>query len=116
MSMATNFVDIYDVELDAWTSTLSGAGKLSVNRSDIAAAAAGSKILFAGGSMMASQHVTIVDMYDVDTGVWLSSYDGIGQLSEAKSSACAASTKDIIVFAGGYAPHFQVYGAVVSFL
>lgn len=42
-------VDIYDVSTSQWNSTSTGAGQLSVARSDLAAAAAGSKIIFAGG-------------------------------------------------------------------
>lgn len=42
-------VDIYDVSTSLWNSTSSGAGQLGVARSRLAAAAAGSKVVFAGG-------------------------------------------------------------------
>lgn len=51
-------VDIYDVSTATWTSTLTGAGELSVSRYGLAAAAAaaGNMIVFAGGVYVTSEH------------------------------------------------------------
>ena len=49
-AVATSTVDIYDVSTGTWNSTATGAGQLSVARWGLAAAAAGNKIVFAGGS------------------------------------------------------------------
>ena len=42
-------VDIYDVSTGQWNSTSTGAGSLGVARYLLAAAATGSKVVFAGG-------------------------------------------------------------------
>lgn len=42
-------VDIYNVTSQSWTSSSTGAGSLSAPRSLMAAAAAGTKVVFAGG-------------------------------------------------------------------
>lgn len=43
------FVDIYDINLQQWNSSSTGAGQLSVARYALAAAAAGDVLVFAGG-------------------------------------------------------------------
>lgn len=42
-------VDVFDVDNYQWQSTATGAGQLSVARAYMAAASAGTKLLFAGG-------------------------------------------------------------------
>lgn len=45
----SSVVDIYDVLTQAWNSSSTGAGQLSVARAHLAAASAGNRIVFAGG-------------------------------------------------------------------
>ena len=47
-------MDIYDVITGQWNSIVTGAGSLSVAREFLAGAAAGNKIVFAGGGYVCS--------------------------------------------------------------
>lgn len=48
-SIYLDIVDIYDITTGQFTSTSTGAGRLSEARANLVAAAAGNKIIFAGG-------------------------------------------------------------------
>lgn len=90
-----NKVDIFDVATGARTS-----GKLSKGRSNIAAGAAGNKIVFAGGwywdMMYSVLPANTVDIYDVVTGVWTKT-----TLSKKRENIAVAVIGDKILFAGG---------------
>ena len=92
------------------------AGSLSVARGDLAAASAGTKVVFAGGrcaslsSCSPSQAYRssgpgimspTVDIYDSNTGLWNSTATGAGSLSVARYWLAAASAGTKVVFAGG---------------
>lgn len=93
-------VDVYDVLTGTWNSTSTGVGQLSVARDGLAAASAGNKVVFAGGSGAGFFSAT-VDIFDVASGAWNSTTTGAGQLSIARQYLAAASTGSIIIFAGG---------------
>ena len=97
----TNVVDMYDISTDTWTSTTTNPNlKLSVARYNLAAAAAGNKILFAGGDTGNSS--AVVDMYDVSTNTWTSTSTNPNlKLSFARPNLAAAATGNKILFAGG---------------
>lgn len=81
---------------------LTPIGALSAQRPwGIAVAAAGGKILFAGGQSPAPQGcgMAIVDIYDTATGSWATA-----QLSEARLSAGVAVLGNRIFFGGGIVP------------
>ena len=86
-------VDIYDTITGRWASSNTGAGSLSVARNGAVAAAAGDKIVIAGG---ADTPTATVDIYDVLTGQWTT-----GILSIARSDLAVAAAGTKIVFAGG---------------
>lgn len=69
---------------------------LSVARANLAAAAAGTKIVFAGGEN-GSQVFDTVDIYDVSTKSWSSG----PYLSVPRTALAGAATGSKIVFAGG---------------
>ena len=108
-------VDIYDIITGQWNSTAMGAGSLSVGRASLAAAAAGTKVIFAGGtyvfllSAAGSSHfrhsngaeLNIVDIYDVTTAVWRSTATDAGSLSIARQALAAAGAGLKAIFAGG---------------
>ena len=73
--------------------------KLSEARYNLAGAAAGNKIVFAGGnsSNSGNQESKTVDIYDIRTNSW-----STAQLSEARQGLVAASAGNKIFFAGGY--------------
>lgn len=113
---ALSVVDIYDVNMNLWNSTSTGAGSLSVARALLGAAAAGTKIVFAGGlyviyptATKLSAHfsdtigttLATVDIYDVTTGIWTSTGTGAGSLSVARYYLAAAAAGTKVVFAGG---------------
>lgn len=96
-------------------------GKLSVARWGLVAGSAGNKIIFASGSTFPPPNgggfgsVQIVDMYDVNTQQWTSSYDTAGQLSTKRLIAMAASTATTFVVAGGlYVCKFSAYELFVT--
>lgn len=90
-----NKVDIFDVATGTRTS-----GKLSKGRSNIAAGAAGNKIVFAGGwywdMMYSVLPANTVDIYDVTTGIWTKT-----TLSKKRENIAVAVIGDKILFAGG---------------
>jgi Uncharacterized protein conserved in bacteria len=74
-------------------------GTLSQTRTDIAVAAAGNKILFAGGQLIPankSPSTSRVDIYDIVTNTWSKT-----ELSEGRFSIGVATLGDKIFFAGG---------------
>ena len=83
-------------------------GSLSVGRSDLVAAAAGNKILFAAGyangngvDTIINDRSTRVDIYDIATNTWSTAeLNMFGQSWEI----AAASVGDKILFAGGRSP------------
>jgi N-acetylneuraminic acid mutarotase len=87
-------VDIYDVSTGQWS-----VAELSEARSHPYAAAAGDKILFAGGrkSNSGSGESKVVDIYDVTTGTWSTS-----MLSTDREGAAIAAVDKKIMIAGGH--------------
>jgi Kelch motif len=90
--IANNNVDILDVSTGQWTTA-----NLSSQRTNIGAAAAGTKIVFAGGYDKLLDDVDNVDIYDVTTKLWSTT-----TLSAPRGviNAAAAGTK--LIFAGGW--------------
>ncbi|MES2773299.1 MAG: PKD domain-containing protein [Bacteroidota bacterium] len=81
---------------------LTSIGSLSETRPGFAVAAAGNKILFAGGANSITSQNCItnrVDIYDITSGTW-----SITQLPTARSSAGTAVLGNKIFFAGGVVP------------
>lgn len=78
--------------------TTKNVNKLSLARRGLAAAAAGTKILFAGGFTTSSNTSTTtrVDIYDTSNDSW-----SIAELSQARGYLAAAAVGTKIVFAGG---------------
>ncbi|MBS0030699.1 Kelch repeat-containing protein [Chitinophaga sp. 22321] len=87
-------VDIYDITTGKWS-----IAELSEARDHLYAAAAGNKILFAGGrnSNSSTAESKIVDIYDVSTGKWSTS-----ALSEDRQGTAIAVIGNKILVAGGY--------------
>src|SRR5258706_10992377 len=71
-------------------------GTLSLARSEMVAASAGDKILFAGGKTQAG-YSSRVDIYDVTTQRW-----STAELSQARYDMAAISVGNKIFFAGGH--------------
>jgi len=89
-------IDIYDTETGLWDTAY-----LSIPRWLIGAAAAGSKVFFAGGTTGINEVTNVVDVYDTETGLWDTVY-----LSQARAFTAAASFGDSLVcFAGGSLPN-----------
>lgn len=90
-----NKVDIFDINTGARTS-----GKLSKARTNIAAGAAGTKVVFAGGWYWDMMYSTVysnkADIYDVSTGLWTNVL-----LSKKRDNISVAVIGDKILFAGG---------------
>ncbi|WP_345954431.1 kelch repeat-containing protein [Mucilaginibacter sp. PAMB04168] len=84
-------VDIYNTSTNAWTTA-----QLSEAREGLAAAAAGNKILFAGGSSETTTYSKTVDIYDVVTNTW-----STAQLSEGRHKLTATAIGNLVVFSGG---------------
>jgi hypothetical protein len=93
-SLSSSTVDIYDATAGSWTTA-----RLSEPRYSPSAAAAGGKILIAGGvdniSPVDSSSAT-VDIYDAASGAW-----STARLSEARGDAAAAGLGNKILFGGG---------------
>lgn len=85
-------VDIYDTQTKQWSTA-----HLSVARRLIAAATAGSKVVFAGGeSSEDGTRSNAVDIYDMSDGTWTTA-----TLSQAKTHSVAAAAGTKILIAGG---------------
>lgn len=112
----TDVVDIYDVVTRTWDSR----ARLSKPRGELAAAGAGTKMVFAGGLYVHCLFpvlscssgfsggpepyiaVTTVDIYDIVTGVWTSSISGAGSLSAARADLSGITLgARLVIFAGG---------------
>jgi len=78
-----------------FSAQLNEIGTLSVPRQFIAIAAAGNKIIFAGGQT-ANGSVSTVDIYNVTTNIWTTA-----SLSQPKAYATAISNGNKIFIAGG---------------
>ncbi len=93
-----NVVDIYDSSLG--TPSTPGAwsvAALSLPRAGIAAAAVGNLALFAGGGVTNTTSTAVVDVYDVNTGVW-----SLGRpLSVPRGALSATTVGSLVLFAGG---------------
>jgi len=89
-------IDIYDTETGLWDTAY-----LSIPRWLIGAAAAGSKVFFAGGTTGINEVTDVVDVYDTETGLWDTVY-----LSQARAFTAAVAFGDSLVcFAGGSLPN-----------
>ena len=86
----SDVVDIYSISTNTWS-----VAHLSEARCNLAAAAAGNKVVFAGG-YGASTYSKTVDIYDVKTNQWSTS-----ELSIARSNLTATASGTKIYFAGG---------------
>ena len=88
-------VDIYDVTTNSWSQA-----NLSIARGGMGVAAAGNKIVFAGGYTKDTAYNVVlskrVDIYDAITGTWSAS-----ELPAATNYSCAASSGNKILFARG---------------
>lgn len=89
-----NNVDMYDAGTNQWSTAT-----LSQVRSNLAAAALGNKVMFAGGNTNPAglTNTSRIDIYDVATSQW-----SIAELSQARSLLAGAALGNKIVFAGGY--------------
>jgi len=96
-------VDIYDITKGTWSTA-----ELSQARTELYAAAAGNKILFAGGryANLGNTQSKVVDIYDVSTGKW-----SVAELSADRQGASIAAIGNKIVIAGGYS---KVTGSYLS--
>lgn len=83
-------VDIYTISTNSWTTA-----HLSQARQALAGAAAGNKIVFAGG-FSSTGYSDVVDIYDVTTGIWTASH-----LSKPRVALTATASGNKIYFAGG---------------
>jgi hypothetical protein len=100
-------VDIYDVTSNTWT-----VAHLSEPRSFLAAAAIGSKVLFAGGTTDGMYGSKTVDIYDTVTKQW-----SVATLSEARFGLSAITSDNKVYFAGGsdrdkYYSRIDIYDTV----
>lgn len=95
-----NSVDIYDVSTNTWTTA-----QLSEARTYLAGAAAGNKIVFAGGDVtgVLTKFSKTVDIYNVSNNAW-----STAQLSEARAQVVAAAAGNKILFAGGASDAFTL--------
>lgn len=89
-NMPSSAIDIYDMSTNQWST-----GNLSVPRIFVAGAAAGTKIVFAGGTTNAGTS-NVVDIYDVTTKLWITA-----NLSVSRSQLDAAAAGNKILFVGG---------------
>lgn len=85
-------VDIYNSTTNTWNTSQS----LSAARYSLAGAAAGSKILMAGGMDNNSTYFTTVDLFDTLNGAWTTA-----ALSTGRANLASASTTTHAFFAGG---------------
>lgn len=93
----TKNVDVYDAVTDSWT-----IWSLSKNREVGGAAAAGDKIIFAGGTGRSDISGPVymyatADIFDVNSGIRTT-----GKLSKARTNIAAGAAGNKIVFAGGW--------------
>ena len=88
-------VDIFTTATNSWLPFTA----MSAARSHLAGAGAGTKVVFVGGQSWSAGTISnVVDIYDVVAGTWTAT-----TLSIPRYSLCAASSGDVIVFAGGTA-------------
>jgi autotransporter-associated beta strand protein len=73
---------------------------LSKGRTCMAAAAAGGKVVFAGGYEAGSLGSDIVDIYDTSTGQWT-----VAKLSQGRANIASTASGNLIFFAGGNYPN-----------
>jgi hypothetical protein len=90
-TVASDVVDICDTANMSWSTA-----QLSQPRANLAGAAGGGKVLFAGG-YDGSQYSSVVDIYDAATGAW-----STAALSQARSGLAAAAAEGKVFFAGGF--------------
>jgi hypothetical protein len=85
-------VDIYDISTGIRTNAT-----LSSQRLHPCAVSLGNLVFFAGGFVSTGLTTDVVDIYNVDTGMW-----SIASLSVARSGAvCTSFGGDVVMFAGG---------------
>ena len=84
-----------------------GTTQLSEGRSHLAAAGAGTKIVFAGGNNEIGEPSAKADIYDVVTSTW-----SVGTLTAARQDLAAASVGGKLFFAGGWNTDNLVYATV----
>lgn len=93
LASRSDMIDVYNATTNTWSTS-----QLSLARTNLFAASAGSKILFAGGDTALSPFYQTkrVEIYDVITGIW-----SMGQLSLARAQMTAVSADTKCFFAGG---------------
>src|SRR6202022_3405230 len=94
---ASDLVDVYDSSTRLWSTT-----KLSEPRWGVAVAAAGGRVLFAGGRDRIESN--LVDVYDPATGSWSSS-----QLAVPRQQATGVGIDQRVLFAGGGTDAVEVF-------
>lgn len=93
LSSRSDVIDVYNASTNTWTTA-----QLSLARTNLFAASAGTKILFAGGDTALSPFYQTkrVEIYDVTTSTW-----SMAQLSLARAQMTAISAGNKCFFAGG---------------
>jgi hypothetical protein len=86
-------VDIYDTETGNWT-----VENLDVARAELTATAVGNFVLFAGGAESATTASVVVDIFDVEAGVFLNT----SALSEGRWALQAVTVGTEVLIAGGW--------------
>lgn len=84
-------VDIFDLASGTWK-----VDSLSLGRSEISAASAGDKVIFAGGRTNWQSVTDVIDIYHLNSGTW-----STARLSEPRSNMSVVTAGDKIYFAGG---------------
>lgn len=106
----TNTVDIYQPKTNTWSAAI-----LSEDHGyGGAVAAAGNKILYAGGTSRSGHSTSRVDIYDAVTNQW-----STAELSRARSSMATAVAGSKAFFAGGwtnsvYSDRVDIYDAAMN--
>lgn len=93
LASRSDVIDVYNASTNTWTTA-----QLSLARTNLFAASAGNKILFAGGDTALSPFYQTkrVEIYDVTTSTW-----SMAQLSLARAQMTAISAGNKCFFAGG---------------
>lgn len=93
LASRSDVIDVYNATTNTWSTS-----QLSIARTNLFAASAGNKILFAGGDTALSPFYQTrrVEIYDVTTGTW-----SMAQLSLARAQMTPVSAGTKCFFAGG---------------
>ena len=89
-------IDVYDTETGTWDTPL----YLTEPKAGVGVAAVGSKVFFAGGGLSPYTATDLVEIYDINTGLW--TYD---TLSQARGLPATVAYANKVYFAGGTLPN-----------